>query len=302
MTWSTAHPLHPLLSTLAGACLGVTVGCVIVSGSGGNDCGDPGTHSFEQGGDCVCEGGYEFCNDDPDDYSCCEIDDGCGPNGYLQDNQCWCDPGYTWCNPDDPTDTSCCLAGGTDGTGTGTATAGTDGTATGGTTGGVMCTEGAMPDPADCTPADEGIVFCSHSDPALIECSTLWICMGGQWVDGTQAADENCQFDGWDWAYGCYDNAQANQVEVVCGAGPGTPCNDGDASFCMDADQIHYCRYGKLSEVSCLKTCQEVGDENLVTYDYGECQEDMSGAFCACCDEGDPGCPAGGGTGGSTGG
>ncbi len=302
MPSSTRSSLRPLLSTLAGAALGVSVGCVIVSGSGGGKgCGDPGTHSFEQGGECVCEADYSFCNDDPDDYSCCPDGGECGPNAYLQDNTCWCDPGFDWCNPNDPMDNACCPTGDTDGTGTGTA--GGTGTASGGTTGGgVVCPPAAMPDPADCTAADEGIVFCSHADPAYIECSTLWICQGGQWVDGSQVADENCQFDGWDWAYGCFDNAQANQVEVVCGAGPGTACNDTDMSFCVDADVAHYCRYGRLSEVSCLKTCQEVGDENLVTYDYGECQMDAGDAFCACCDQGEPGCPAGGGTGGSTGG
>ncbi len=299
MTRHALRSFRPLLSTLAGASLGVAVGCVIVSGSGAKDCGDPGSNSFEVGDDCMCESGYEFCNDDPNDYSCCEIDGGCGPNSSLKNGQCWCDPGYTWCNPDDPKDTSCCPGGGTDGT---TTTGTTQGTASGGTTGGVDCPDGAMPDPADCDASAEGVVFCSHSDPAYIECSTLWVCTGGQWMDGSQFADQNCQASGWDWAYGCYDDAQANEVGLVCGSGPGTPCNDGDPSYCVDADQLHACRYGRLSEVSCLKTCQEVGDENLVTYDYGECQDDASGAFCACCDQGDPGCPAGGGTGGSTGG
>jgi len=41
------------------------------------DCGGPGSHSSinEAAGECVCDPGYVWCDDDPDDFSCCEPGD-----------------------------------------------------------------------------------------------------------------------------------------------------------------------------------------------------------------------------------
>ena len=284
-----------LLLGALGLASGTVLGCVIVSGGGtSKECGDVGTHSQIQGDQCVCDAGYEFCTADPDDKSCCKIDSGCpDPNSFFSDGQCFCDAGYSWCNPDDPNDLSCCAGGGSGGTTGGKGTAGS------GTGGGMQCQPGNEPDPADCSAATEGSLFCSHSDPQQVGCATLWECKGGQWVDATATADATCQFDGWEWAYGCYDDAMAMEIKLVCGSGPKTDCDDSTASFCVDNDSIHYCRFGKLTEASCNEICQTIGDENLVTYDYGECQEDGGAADCFCCDIGDPGC-SGGGTGGTT--
>jgi hypothetical protein len=87
------------------------------------------------------------------------------------------------------------------------------------------------------------------------------------------------------------DNGTA--IEFVCGLGPGTPCDDSETSFCEDTDQIHWCLFGKLTEDSCTRICQEVGDSEGITYDVGECAEDGGAAECFCCDLGDAGCDGG---------
>jgi hypothetical protein len=97
-----------------------------------------------------------------------------------------------------------------------------------------------------------------------------------------------------DFAYGCIDTGTA--VEFVCGNGPGTACDSSAANTCVDSDVIDYCRYGKLTEDSCLRICQEEGDSNGASYDFGSCGDQDGTDDCLCCDLGDPGCGDGGGT------
>ncbi|MEM9457523.1 MAG: hypothetical protein AAGF11_25310 [Myxococcota bacterium] len=87
------------------------------STAGASECGDPGTNSEVMGDQCFCNAGFEWCNDDPQDYMCCPIpsgtgeDDECGApgtNSQVVGDVCVCISGYEWCNPNDPNDLTCC--------------------------------------------------------------------------------------------------------------------------------------------------------------------------------------------------
>lgn len=148
---------------------------------------------------------------------------------------------------------------------------------------------GVEPDDADCT--EDGLVFCSNVEAEGPAGSRFWECLGGAWVESVTAGEDSCQFDGFDFAYGCVDNGIS--VSFVCGVGPGTPCAGPECDACGgDGDAIEYCQDGKLSIDSCLRICTEVGDEQGITYDFGSCVLDGDSPMCVCCDVGDPGCMA----------
>jgi len=283
---------------------GLTLGCVITTGDGDLDDGDcPGANNHEFLDECFCDAGYEWENpNDPNDLTCvpemAKEGDCSEPHNILIGNECHCDEQYTWCN-DDPNDFSCCVDEGHNGdtggdtgsddvadTGDTGVETGTDTADTGVDTGTDPTDTGVEPDPADCT--EDGLSFCSNTEEQGPEGSRYWVCTGGEWVEDTEAGDAACQFDQYDFAYGCV--ATESAVEFVCGEGPGTDC-EGDAATCADADIISYCFMGKLTEDSCLRICMEEGDDMDVTYDYGECSADTNECFC--CDEGEEGCPAG---------
>ncbi|MBC8068422.1 MAG: hypothetical protein IAG13_08820 [Deltaproteobacteria bacterium] len=301
-----------IVSIAAGALFGLSLGCVISTNGGGSDeCGSLLSHSHEGAdGMCYCDSNYTWENpEDDNDYDCERIDGKGGgsqcdqPNSDLNGDVCYCDPGYIWCDLSDPNDYSCCLDPAQDSNaGTGDASAdtgndtGTDTAAdTTASTGSVDDTgpdPGVEPNPADCTTEAEGVRFCSHTSVMGPEGSTLWNCMGGEWVEVSQAdLDAECVFDNYEFAYGCTDDAETETVGPVCGFGPGTDCS-GDDATCADDDLLEYCFYGKLSSASCLEVCQDASQK--VTYDHGYCAEDgeAPGVFdCFCCDEGDEGCP-----------
>jgi len=307
-----ATPHKNLLATLFSGLSAFALGCVISVGGDGDagskkECGDAFTHSVNQGGTCFCEAGYDWCTQDPEDYTCCKEpgkDQGtCDqPHNVVDGGSCVCEMGWKWCNPDDLNDYSCCESsqGGTGTSGTSTSGGTSSGESeTGGTTGAPVCNEAQDP-PAACDPATE-LAFCTHPESCGAEGSKYYICQDGVWVEQTQAdQDAVCKLDGWDFSAGCVDTG--TQVDLVCGNGPGTACTTGQPDSCGDTDQLLTCVEGKLNALSCLYQCQELGDEMGITYDYGECGEQNGEIQCLCCDEGDPGCPVGGTTGGTTGG
>ncbi|MCX4243785.1 hypothetical protein [Paraliomyxa miuraensis] len=315
---SMPNPLPKLLWTLAlGGLAGIGLGCVIsVQPLDCSECGNTGCNSQVVNGECRCDLGYEFANDDPNDYECDRIpgkggDASCGGEDHvhLEGQVCVCDPGYNWCVPDDLNDLSCCIddnqvpgtdtdgpttSGATETAGTADATETADTTVdeTGEPPG--MCEQtdapwnGIEPDAADCT--EDGLVFCSNNDVEGPAGSRYWECVGGEWVEGVTVGDESCQFDGFDFAYGCVDDGSS--VTFVCGVGPGTPCSGPACNGCGgDGDQIEFCDDGKLGGDSCFRICSEDGDAEGITYDFGYCTTDGGVAECVCCDEGTEGCP-----------
>ena len=282
---------------------GLALGCVFTSGDGDlDDDGDcPGANNHEFGDECFCDAGYEWADPgDPDNLTCvpetAKEGECSEPNNILIGNECHCDDQFTWCS-DDPNDFSCCPDDGHNG-GTGGGTGNDDVADSGSTddagtdTGNESVDDtgpdpdtGVEPDPADCT--EDGLSFCSNTEEQGPEGSRYWVCTGGEWVEDTEAGDAACQFDQYDFAYGCV--ATESAVEFVCGEGPGTDC-EGDAATCADMDIISYCFMGKLTEDSCMRICTEEGDDMGVTYDYGECSADSNECFC--CDAGEEGCPA----------
>lgn len=292
----------------------VALGCVITVGPGGDDAGvhDCGSLLAHNDANCVCDDGYERCNPgDPDDTDCCIKEgkgDGMCPdqNSFLDGDQCFCNDGYAWCNPDDLDDLSCCEDPGQTSQGTGTM-GGTMGTGTTedlpttsqGTSGGPMeCPNPGTP-PQSCDPETEPF-FCTHPESCGPEGSQFYQCMGGVYVEVPGGPNENCTFEGYDFGYGCVDTGSS--VEFVCGYGPGTACQTGSASSCQGEANLESCVYGKATVTDCFAECTMVGDGMGVLYDYGYCGEQDGEIQCLCCDEGDEGCPAGGGTSSGTGG
>lgn len=315
---STSKPFHTLLWTVAlGGLAGIGLGCVISVGPlDCSECGNTGCNSQQVGDQCLCDPGYEFENNDPNDFDCDRIpgkggDASCGGDAnnpiHLEGEVCVCDDGYNWCVPNDLNDLSCCEddnqapGDGTDGN-EDTSTDPTvgpdtsaDGTAdeTGDPPG--MCEEveapwnGVEPDPSECT--ELGLVFCSNNADEGPAGSRFWECDGAEWVENPTYLDEDCQNSGSQFAFGCVDDGTA--VVPVCGDGPGTPCSGPECDACgANGDTISYCQDNKLAADSCLRICTEdgIGD---ITYDHGFCLADPgSGAVdCFCCDEGEEGCP-----------
>lgn len=306
-------PHTPRLAALAPLALLLHLGCplnISVSGSatdtdaassGGTECGDPGTHTNLN---CECDPGYQKCTDDPDAIACCENPplECPDPNSELIGESCFCKIGYDWCN-DDPNSLTCCAEGVTTSTTapTGTTSEGTTTTATSqgttttssttgettgsGTTGGEVCM-GEQPPPDAC---GAGEYWCTQPDECGPEGSMLYRCVDGAWFPDNSLAKDNCQFDGYDFAYGCVDNGQS--IEFICGDGPGTLCDGSEPSTCVDEKTLEECTLGKLSHYDCFTICTEIGDEMGVLYDHGFCGDDMGATGCLCCDMGDPGCP-----------
>jgi len=186
----------------------------------------------------------------------------CGaPDSYSYQigDECSCVSGYVWCS-ENPTDYSCCAEE-------------------------QLCD--LAPPPDACDPALES-AYCTSTRLECLAESQYYSCD----QDGSWSLDEGtslCMLSGYDFSYGCVDNADAGLVENLCGTGPGTPC-DGEPDSCADDDTLTFCAYERLGAISCIQQCQEVGDNMGVTYDYGSCGE-QSGEFrCLCCDLEDPGC------------
>lgn len=271
---------------------------VVVSGTTDGDpsseCGGILSHSHETGDGCACDAGYRFENPgDPNDFTCVPIDQpgSCmEPNNVLVDGVCECEEGYVWCEPDDLYDYTCCDGGGP-GPSSADETADTGNTDTfdvgGGSTG--TDTGGTLPDPAGCTVDTPEVIYCTNTADDGPEGSGFYVCTDGRWVEMPESGDESCQFDGYDFAYGCIDDGQ--MIAFICGNGSGAPCEDDADAMCLDADVIDTCIFGRATEDSCATLCNTIGDERGVTYDSGFCDADAEPDDCVCCDVGDPGCP-----------
>lgn len=260
--------------------LGFTAGCVlgapIDTDDEPRDCGSIGSHSEvsadEEG--CVCDEGYDWCNDAPGDYTCCEMDRCPGDNNHFDGAiaLCVCDVDYEWCDPSDDSDLSCCPISdnttGDDGGGTGPGT----------------------PPPPTCSAEEEGQFWCTHTEEMGPQGSSLYTCSSGEWVIDETTGEESCEFDQYDFSFGCVDTGSA--IEFVCGEGPGVGCSDEPAQ-CSDDDRIQFCKFGKVAEDSCARICQEEGDAEGATYDTGTCSDVEGSKECVCCDFGDEGCASG---------
>jgi hypothetical protein len=237
-----------------------------------------------------------------------------GDNNKLDDNgECECRIGYEWCDPNDDSNLNCCdddIADDTSGDGDGESTGDGDGDQTGDGDGDQTgdgdgepgdgdgepgdgdgdgdCEPGELP-PETCIEDEEGLYWCTNSDPENPSCSQFFICEQGVWTENAAFMDDSCGFDGYDFAYGCVDNGM--EVVFNCGVGSGAPCSDGDPAFCVDEDQIGSCVWGKETAESCLTFCQETGVDGQ-TYEFGDCDDitipDM--VACVCCDLDEPGC------------
>ncbi|MEZ4385551.1 MAG: hypothetical protein R3A79_29810 [Nannocystaceae bacterium] len=309
-----SQPKSSLIACLLGGISAFALGCVI---SVGNDdagsekgCGDLLTHSYQDGDQCFCDSGYNWCNaSDPDDYTCCKDTpkqpDSCNqPHNVVIDNSCYCESGYTWCNPDNADDFSCCESSQSSGSSGSDAGTGTDSDSNGTTdaeteTGSAMCDGEYEAPPESCDPATE-LAYCTTLTEMCAGESEYFICdTNGTWIPGD--GDLDCQLLEWEFSYGCV--WEGDVIEQICGNGPGTPCSNNDPDSCADGDVLNYCAYSKLSAVSCLEQCTVTGDEEGITYDYGSCGEQDGEFKCLCCDFDDPNCGTDSGTtGGSTGG
>lgn len=279
------HNLALLLAlAFAPACI---VG-VSTTATGGSDtsefvCDDP--NSYLDGENCYCNPGYDFCTADPDDLSCCPVSD-------TTTSQ----PETTTHEPEPTT---------TDGTTTllpPTSSTTTDGT-TETTTEGVTETDGTTDEPSTTTttpeeclgaqpPPDEcnnGQFWCTMPEVCGPEGSEIYRCEGAVWALEPNLAKDACNFDGYDFSYGCVDTGK--NIEFICGDGPGTTCDDSEPTSCASDTDLAQCLYGKLTHFDCLVQCTEVGDDMGALYDHGFCGDDRGASVCLCCDAGEPGCP-----------
>ena len=279
------------LAALSGFLTSAAIGCVITVGDGGKAADGetcPDANSFLNDGECFCNVGYDWCNDnDNTDLTCCENPTtGNTTNTTNNSNNSNTDP-TSGTTSDVPT--------------SGTSDATTD-VPTSGTSGGPLeCTVDTAP-PASCNPETEPFLCIQASDPACdTEGSKFYVCTGGVWVADPTGPDMNCKADGYDFGVGCEDDG--TKIVFDCGVGPGTPCQTGADPSCNGETIYEECYHGKLTATDCTAYCMEVGDNMMVTYDYGYCGEQRSAISCICCDEGDEGCPINTGTtGGDTGG
>jgi hypothetical protein len=263
------------------------------TGDASHECGGVLSHSHPTGdGGCICDAGYTWAEpEDPNDYECVPSG-GMGActeeHNVMTDGGCICEEPYDWCEPNDPNDFSCCGSSppNPSTTNPGTSTEGSttepvDPDTTAGEDG------PTPPDPDQCNEASEGAMFCSNTEAQGPQDSALWACTDGAWVDITDTTDEQCQFDNYDFAYGCIDDGSA--IAFLCGNGTGAPCDENDVSMCIDAVEIDTCIWGRATQDSCEAICTTIGDEMGVMYDSGFCDTEAKVAECVCCDEGE--CP-----------
>ena len=134
-----------------------------------------------------------------------------GENNKLDDaGQCECRIGYDWCNPEDASDLDCCPIGSANSeTGDGDPTGDGDGDPGGG-----ECPAGEPP-PESCSVDEEGFFWCTHTEDQGPCESQLYICQGGAWVLDEVTAQDSCEFDGYDFTYGCVDDGSEITVKVL---------------------------------------------------------------------------------------
>ncbi|WAS98080.1 hypothetical protein [Nannocystis punicea] len=278
------------------ALLALSPACIITGGNttitsdsdtGEFVCDDP--NSYLDGETCYCNDGFEYCTDDPNDLSCCPVQDTTTVSsvGTTTLEPTTTEPSTTTTGPttSDATTipaTTSTTAETTESTSTTAETS--EGTST--TTGGEECT-GPQPPPDE--RCQNGQFWCTMTEACGPEGSEVYRCDNGNWILEPNLAKDSCTFDGYDFAYGCIDNGKS--VEFFCGEGPGTACENTDPATCADDTNLNTCIYGKLSAFDCFVQCTEVGDAMMNLYDHGFCGDDMGTSVCLCCDMGEPGCP-----------
>ncbi|MCA9713678.1 MAG: hypothetical protein H6713_19455 [Myxococcales bacterium] len=277
-----------LLITVFAGFTSLAFGCIIngggdTSGDGPNQCGESLLdHNYVgQDGLCYCDSGYTWCNPNNDaDLTCCEAvgntpnGGNCGNNSSLAgDGLCYCDQGYDWCSntgldccpldPKQPTETDAESVGGT--------TAGTTGS---GTSAGPDCNPEPPPDGA----CDDGTVWCTH-DESCGGGGDYYECISGAWqLQGKDVLDTTCSFDDPSWqSFGCVDDAEMDQVVILCGNGSGAACT---SDSCQGTETLLTCDYGlQTAMLDCLTIC------NDSSFDNGECGEQDGVDQCLCFDD-----------------
>lgn len=148
------------------------------------------------------------------------------------------------------------------------------------TTGTPAC---GTPPPADCDP-NGPTRYCDSGPDCELADSLLYSCQGGVWQP--TSGDAQCQADAHDFAFGCVN--AGNEVQLVCGDGPGTPCTADDPTFCIDVVTVQNCQHGKLANTDCQKACM-AGEVDGVVYEGGYCIQSRIASKCGCCNA--PDCP-----------
>lgn len=148
------------------------------------------------------------------------------------------------------------------------------------TTGSLAC---GTPPPADCDP-NGPTRYCDSGPDCELADSLLYSCQGGVWQP--TSGDAQCQADAHDFAFGCVNTG--NEVQLVCGDGPGTPCTADDPTFCIDVVTVQNCQHGKLANTDCQKACI-AGEVDGVVYEGGYCIQSRIASKCGCCNA--PDCP-----------
>jgi hypothetical protein len=258
------------LASLLGGILGLGFGCIVTL-EPLEPCDSGENNKLDDNGECECRIGFEWCDpNDAENLNCCDSDNADSNTGDTSDSN----------NGDGDGDTNTGDGDGDNGDGDGEPGDG-DGDGDG------DCVGGEFP-PETCPPEEEGFAWCTNSDETQPQCGQFFVCEGGVWTEKPTDGDESCQFDGYDFSYGCVDNGE--EVVFECGDGSGAPCTD-EPAFCMDDDLITYCQFGKETTDSCLAFCMEEGID-MTTYEYGECDDSIpDDVACFCCDSGDQGCP-----------
>lgn len=303
---TSSRSFRTILLALTAGALGA-LGCVITVGE--VDCSecsadvdpDPLCHSeFNPStGLCECDAGYVFENpNDPNDFECNREDSkpgtgdcGTDPNTTTDaNNNCICVSGYEWCSSD-PDDLTCCPVGDTDSDPTNattvdpSATTGETDSDTDSETDTQADTGTGGTGPAELPTCDdtlEGNYACTNNGgPEGAEDGEAYLCQSGEWT--AIDMDAECQFDNYDFAYGCYID-DTDMVAYFCADGPGTDCTDADDN-CSSDTLLQSCLFGKLTDVDCEAFC--TGKQAKVQTDFGIC--DAETFTCCCYDEGDEG-------------
>lgn len=97
--------------------------------------------------------------------------------------------------------------------------------------------------------------------------------------------DELCREQGYDFAF----DIPGIAPEVMCGFGPGTPCDPARPQYC-DGHKMMECLHGKVIAADCQDVCRS--GSGVASYDDGTCAEKDGRVSCACCDLGELGCVA----------
>lgn len=247
----------------------------------GADCGYNGIVS--QTLECVCKAGFSWCDPTLDPgprgrHQCCPgaapaESRACdsGSNNLLVPNaqgemECRCIMDFDWCNNDE-TDLNCCAVNKD------------------------VETPGTLPNPQEsCDPATVAS-WCTHTESQGPVGSQSFSCVDGQWVDVTSGLDEQCRLEGFDFSFGCAHVPGDGNVQpyskLLCGFGPGTPCESTTPDVCSDDEtQLLYCFHKRLVAEQCTpkegETCKTQDNKE---FEFGKCGSQGGRLSCLCFDE-----------------